>query len=67
MGRGVTLINLFGIGGVGLMQNLSAKVYDGQIMKATTPIGPYNSVILLFCGIMVIGLTIYLFSQDRTD
>jgi len=36
-------------------------------MKATTPIGPYNSVILLFCGIMVIGLTIYLFSQDRTD
>jgi hypothetical protein len=36
-------------------------------MKATTPIDPYNSVILLFCGIMVIGLTIYLFSQDRTD
>jgi MFS family permease len=67
MGRGVTLINLFGIGGVGLMQNLSAKVYDWRIMKATTPIDPYNSVILLFCGIMVIGLTIYLFSQDRTD
>ena len=67
MGRGVTLINLFGIGGVGLMQNLSARVYDGEVIKAAMPIDPYNSVILVFFGIMVIGLIIYLFSQDRTD
>ena len=67
MGRGVTLINLFGIGGVGLMQNLSARVYDREVIKAAMPIDPYNSVILVFFGIMVIGLIIYLFSQDRTD
>ena len=67
MGRGVTLISLFGIGGVGLMQNISAKVFDGQVIKTTMPIDPYNSVILVFFGIMLIGLTIYLFSQDRTD
>ena len=67
MGRGVTLISLFGIGGVGLMQNISAKVFDGQVIKTTMPIDPYNSVILVFFGIMLIRLTIYLFSQDRTD
>ena len=67
MGRGVTLISLFGIGDVGLMQNISAKVFDGQVIKTTMPIDPYNSVILVFFGIMLIRLTIYLFSQDRTD
>jgi len=67
MGRGVTLISLFGIGGVGLMQNISGKGFDGQVIKTTMPIDPYNSVILVFFGIMLIRLTIYLFSQDRTD
>ena len=40
---------------------------EGQVIKTTMPIDPYNSVILVFFGIMLIGLTIYLFSQDRTD
>jgi nitrate/nitrite transporter NarK len=67
MGRGVTLINLFGIGGVGVMQNLSARIYDAKIMDAATPIVSYNAVVLLFCVTMLFGLIIYLFSQDRTD
>lgn len=67
MGRGVTLINLFGIGGVGVMQNLSARVYEAKITDAATPIVLYNAVVLLFCVTMLLGLTIYLFSQDRTD
>jgi len=67
MGRGVTLINLFGIGGVGVMQNLSARIYEAKITDAATPIVSYNAVVLLFCVTMLLGLTIYLFSQDRTD
>ena len=67
MGRGVTLINLFGIGGVGVMQNLSARIYEAKITDAATPIVLYNAVVLLFCVTMLLGLTIYLFSQDRTD
>jgi len=67
IGRGVTLINLFGIGGVGVMQNLSARIYDTKITNAATPIISYNAVIMLFCVTMLLGLAIYLFSQDRTD
>ena len=67
MGRGVTLINLFAIGGVGVMQNLSAKIYDAKIIDAASPIVSYNAVILLFCVTMLLGLAIYLFSEDRTD
>lgn len=67
MGRGVTLINLFGIGGVGVMQSLSARIYEAKTTDAATPIISYNAVILLFCVTMLLGLTIYLFSQDRTD
>ena len=67
MGRGVTLINLFGIGGVGLMQNLSARVYDARTTETTTVIAPYNAVIMLFCISILIGLIIYFFSQDRTN
>ena len=67
MGRGVTLINLFGIGGVGLMQNLSARIYDATTTETTTVIAPYNAVIMLFCISILIGLIIYFFSQDRTN
>ena len=67
MGRGVTLVNLFAIGGVGVMQNLSAQIYDAKIIDATSPIVSYNAVILLFSVTMLLGLAIYLFSDDRTD
>ena len=67
MGRGVTLINLFAIGGVGVMQNLSARIYDAKIADGAAAIVSYNAVILLFCVTMLLGLAIYLFSEDRTD
>jgi hypothetical protein len=67
VGRGVTLINLFCIGGVGVMQNLSGRFYNAKITETMSPILSYNSVILLFCVTMLLGLAIYLCSQDRTD
>jgi MFS family permease len=67
VGRGVTLINLFCIGGVGVMQNLSGHFYNAKITETMSPILSYNAVILLFCVTMLLGLAIYLCSQDRTD
>ena len=67
MGRGVTLINLFGIGGVGIMQNVTARVFDAKITQSQAPIVSYNAVILVFCVTLLLGLVIYIFSQDRTD
>ena len=67
LGRGVTLINLFGIGGVGIMQNVTAQVFDAKITQTQAPIVSYNAVILVFCVTLLLGLLIYIFSQDRTD
>lgn len=72
VGRGVALINLFGIGATGLMQILT-----GRIAKALTPAGdltnsappslPYAAIFLFYACLVAAGLLVYLFSQDRTD
>ena len=59
-GRGVTLINLFSIGGVGL-----AQVATGRIHAAADE--PYRAVFLFFAGALALGLAAYAFSRDRTD
>ena len=66
-GRGVTLMNLFGIGGVGLFQVFTSRVYrayDGPDVAAHVP---YQAVFALFAISMAVGLAFYLFAQDRTD
>ena len=63
-GRGVTLLNLFGIGGVGVMQPLSGKLHASM---ADNPIQAYQVLFLCFGLLVLIGVVIYLFSQDRTD
>ena len=63
IGRGVTMLNLFSIGGVGLLQFVSGRVYasslGGDIASAA-----YVNVFILFAGFLAIGLLIYLFSRD---
>ena len=66
-GRGVTLLNLFGIGGVGIMQSLSGQVHGVALVDATDPAKPYQALFLFFGLAILIGAGIYLFSQDRTD
>ncbi|MAM24942.1 MAG: MFS transporter [Rhodobacteraceae bacterium] len=63
IGRGVTMLNLFSIGGVGLLQFFSGRVYRGAL-PAETPTDPYVAVYLLFAICLTVGLTIYLFSRD---
>lgn len=64
-GRGVTLMNLFGIGGVGIMQFASGRLHTS--LSATDPALAYQTLFLLFGALLVAGLAVYLLSQDRTD
>lgn len=62
-GRGVTLLNLFGIGGAGLMQFATGRAFE----TGSTVQGQYEAVFLTFLVVAVAGLFVYLFSQDRMN
>ena len=65
MGRGVTLLNLFGIAPVGI-----AQIVTGRIHAATPAVpaaAPFQAVFLFFAVTTAIGLAVYLLSQDRAD
>ncbi len=66
-GRGVTLLNLFGIGGAGIMQSFSGRVHGAALVGATDAAQAYQALFLFFGVAILIGVSIYLFSQDRTD
>ena len=66
-GRGVTLLNLFGIGGAGIMQSLSGRVHGAAVAGATDVAQPYQSLFLFFGTATLIGVFLYMFSQDRAD
>ena len=65
VGRGVTLLNLFGIAPIGLAQIATGWLYEAT--PAMTPAAPYAAVFLFFAVTTAIGLAVYLLSQDRTD
>ncbi|MFM7336582.1 MAG: MFS transporter, partial [Tabrizicola sp.] len=65
MGRGVTLLNLFGIAPIGIAQILTGRIHAGT--EAVTPAAPYEAVFLFFAMVTAVGLAVYLLSQDRTD
>lgn len=63
VGRGVTILNLFGIGATGL-----AQVYTGHLKAAAaSPEAGYVAIFGFFAVAMIAGLLVYLFSQDRVD
>jgi MFS family permease len=66
-GRGVTLVNLFGIGGVGIAQFVTGPLHTyGQTLggEATTP---YGLIFAFFALATLCGLIAYTFVADRTD
>ncbi|WP_371169501.1 MFS transporter [Aliiroseovarius sp. 2305UL8-7] len=67
VGRGVTLMNMFGIGGVGVFQYASAGVFRSAQGPEVAVTAPYQAVFLFFAVPGLIGCLLYLFSQDRTD
>lgn len=66
-GRGVTLMNLFGIGGVGLFQVISGRVHSAASAPGIPPETTYSTLFGFFAVIMACGLVLYAFCRDRTD
>ena len=62
-GRGVTLANLFSIGGVGLAQFSTGPVHAA----AGGGIAGYTALFALFGGLLLLGCLIYLAATDSTD
>lgn len=65
VGRGVTLLNLFGLGAVGLAQVATGRIHAAT--AATDPAAPYAVLFLFYAVALAAGLLVYLFSRDRTD
>lgn len=65
LGRGVTLLNMFSIGGVGLMQVASRQVYAAA--PASPPEAAFSALFLFFGLALLAGCAIYAFSRDRLD
>lgn len=64
-GRGVTLMNLFSMGGVGLMQFLSGRLHTAT--AGADPAAPYQAIFLFFGLSLAVGVAIYAFSRDNMD
>ena len=64
-GRGVTLMNLFGIGGAGIMQFASGPIY--AVSQTDTATDAYVVLFGVFATLIALGLLAYLWSQDRID
>lgn len=63
-GRGITLLNFFGIGGVGL-----AQLATGQLHAATGGGGPatWSALFGFYAALLLAGLVPYAFARDSTD
>lgn len=73
VGRGVTLINLFGIGAAGIMQGITGWLHAAftpsttDILNSAPPATPFVVLFLFYATTVAAGLAVYLFSKDRTD
>ena len=63
VGRGVTLLNLFSIGGVGIMQFATGPVFEA----AGGGVEGYRALFGIFALVLLAGCAVYAFSEDRTD
>jgi len=64
IGRGVSFINMFAIGGAGLMQFASRPVYR-HLGAGGDPAETFRYLFLFFLVPLLAGLAIYLFSRDN--
>ncbi|MEW2914031.1 MFS transporter [Leisingera sp. JC11] len=64
-GRGVTLLNLFGIGGVGIMQFATGRLHAN--LAGADPSLPYTGIFAFFLVLLGLGCAIYLLSRDSMD
>ncbi|EAQ03762.1 membrane protein, putative [Pseudooceanicola batsensis HTCC2597] len=67
VGRGVTLINLCGIGGAGVGQVITGRIYDAAALRADLPWEAFTPIFFYYAVTLGAGLAVYLFVKDRTD
>lgn len=63
-GRGVTLMNFFGIGGVGLGQIVTGRIHSFASAESASPALAYDAVFGYYAAALVAALFIYAFSSD---
>lgn len=63
VGRGVTILNLCSIGGVGIAQFATGRIH-AEMTHAKVESAPYTMILLFFAVLLTVGLVIYLFSPD---
>ncbi len=63
-GRGITLLNLFGVGGVALMQFLTGLMARSIPEGQPAPPAFYGDIFLLFAATVLVGCVIYAFSRE---
>jgi MFS family permease len=63
IGRGVTLMNFFSIGGVGLMQFATGGVVTASTVPGE-PATAYGVLFTFYFAVLALALAIYLFSRD---
>lgn len=66
-GRGVTLMNLFSISGVGFFQVISGKIQAAEVSIGITGADRYHDILLTMIVLLGVSLLIYAFSQDNLD
>lgn len=64
MGRGVTLVNLFGIASAGIAQEVTGRIHAATDAGSQAA-APYQAVFAVFAIAVALGLALYLLSQDR--
>lgn len=64
MGRGVTLVNFFGIASAGLAQEVTGRIHGAWSLPGDAAL-PYQAVFGFFALAVALGLAVYLLSQDR--
>ena len=67
VGRGVTLLNLFGIGAVGIAQVVTGRLHAALAVGDGGAVAAYQGLFAFFAVMLAAGLVVYAFSQDRTD
>ncbi|MEX0317893.1 MAG: MFS transporter [Ruegeria sp.] len=65
VGRGVTLLNLFGIGGVGIMQFVTGRIHTATVDMGAS--APYTAIFGFFAVALAAGCAVYVFSRDSVE
>ena len=66
-GRCVTLLNMFAIGGAGLFQFLSGRIFRFTLDTQASSHAAYTAIFLFYASSLFLGLVIYLKAKDRLD